>query len=109
MFQKLLNKKKAVLRRKLKHERLSIYKAVKTVTFEQRWADAPYDYIAIVFKENGYGERKVEIEEYWHKKGILTSEWWASVAVPWLNHLPPIEGKSKKQESNIVKLELVKS
>ena len=106
MFSIYKNKRKAALRRKMRHERLSKYKTLFIVTYEQKWRDARPDYVAVRFEENGYGERNVDFGGYDCVDVIRRSKWWADYVVPWLNHIPRKEESAK--QNNVVKLKLVK-
>lgn len=107
MFWKIIrNRKMAALRRQLKHERLSEYKIISTVTYTVKWADMKPDYVCVIFKQNGYGQRQADLGGYYYKDIIRTSDWWAKEVTPWLNNIskPKIQARS----DNVVKLELVK-
>ena len=82
------------------------FKTVQVLHFSIRWTDLQdlVETMTYILKENGLGERKVDIHSYGHCKLNNKEEQndlYAKTILPWLNHVPDkyYEEQSKKTKN----------
>ncbi len=85
------------------------YKTVHVHAYTFDWIDDEADGVSIIFKENGFGKRKVEVVGSAFLIRILKDRvWWHMDVTPWLNHAKGLPKDDTPKPDNVTKLTIVK-
>ena len=91
----------------------SKYKTIAVRHHTIRWTDRndQLEVVTYICKENGFGERKVDIHSYGMAKQFgydKNNDLYHKSILPWVEHDPDLEKKQEKQETPKIKNEKIK-